>query len=338
MLEYAKIKFMNNSELQRQINENFKQYKLEIQNQELQAQVQQANQTIAAQNQHMEHIYAGMGLTVTVLGILLTFLGIVVPICILAISNNFQKELKEARDEVDNFINRKFSEWEKEESENAIEKFLSGEITWQELHTILKYRLLTYEQMYRIYTIANNNSKVEQLRLLFHYVFEYHFDIKSDEYERIRDLILHNRLFCLFTRCRLSKAVINSFSTLTDIGKEAKINELIDCAEQGTFISFLQDLSSKDYINLTKNNIQNIVNKLMAPSNGQYITAIQNNQKIINPLFEAGFFERIKINGVNNKTANLIIDNAHISIETSSYFYQCIENEIVRRRIKENLS
>ncbi len=326
---------MNNYNLQNQINAGLSQYKLEIQNQELQAQVQQANQIIAAQNQHMEHIYAGMGWTVGILSLLLAIFGIIVPIIMSVIANNYRKELLEARDEVDKFINKKFNEWEKEESKNAIEKFLNDEITWQELHTILKYRPLTYDQMYRIYSFANNNGNEKKLKLLFYYVYEYNFNNKSEEYDKIRNLILHNKLFPLFTGCRLSKPVINAFSTITEKEKEIKINAFIDFAEQGTFILFLQDLSRNDSVKLTKSNIQNIVNKLMTPPNGHYVTAIQCNQEIIDQLFEAGFFEKIQMNGINNESVNLIIDNAYIKIKISSYLYQCIENEMLTRRYEK---
>lgn len=46
--------------LNQQIKQELSQYRLEVQNQELQAQILQANHIIEMQNQHIEHIFSSI--------------------------------------------------------------------------------------------------------------------------------------------------------------------------------------------------------------------------------------------------------------------------------------
>ncbi len=323
---------MNNDDLQKQIKTGLAQYKLEVQNQELQIQVNQANQIIATQNHHIEHVYSSMGWTISILGILLAIFGVIIPIIMSVLSIKSRNELKQIKDNVDEFVSSKFEEWEQQEINNTIDKFIHREITWQELHTILKYKPLTYEQIMKVYTIADHNDNIEHLRLIFNYVFKHHFDNKSLEYEKIRNLILNNRLYITFTGCYFSKAVKNSLSDLNQEEKEKKVNQIIEQAEGGSFNYIVNELTKKDCIELTKSNIKNIVNKLMDSKYSSYVNTLQNKEEIIDPLIEAGFLEKVKIDKVNKDTMVLIIENGIAGIKRSSYLCKKIEESTLTIR------
>ena len=131
--------------LNQQIKQELEQYRLEVQNQELQVQVLQANYIIEMQNQHIEHIFSSINVLIGIMGIVVAIFGIVIPLWntwkSAQIKKNIELEVKDAN----SFITNKFKEWEDIEAENAIKRYISNEISWQDLHSILKYKPLSHK-------------------------------------------------------------------------------------------------------------------------------------------------------------------------------------------------
>ena len=66
--------------MKQQITYGLNQYKLEVQNQELQAQIIQANHIIEMQNQHIEHIFTSMNVLIGIMGLFVAIFGVIIPL------------------------------------------------------------------------------------------------------------------------------------------------------------------------------------------------------------------------------------------------------------------
>lgn len=66
--------------LNQQIKQELNQYRLEVQNQELQAQVLQANYIIEMRNQHIEHIFNTINVLIGIMGLFVAIFGIIIPL------------------------------------------------------------------------------------------------------------------------------------------------------------------------------------------------------------------------------------------------------------------
>ncbi len=313
--------------LNQQIKQELNQYRLEVQNQELQAQVLQANHIIEMQNQHIEHIFNTINVLIGIMGLFVAIFGIIIPLWNAWKSTQMKKDVELAVKDANSFITNKFKEWEDIEAENAIKRYISNEISWQDLHSILKYKPLSHKYLLEIYNaavIADNQGMIECLTC---YVFDEHYTDKSEGYNKVRNLIVDSKYFPQFAY-KLTPAIVNALLSISDKKRENIINQVIDIS----VTSFLAYNHIDEKIALSSNNKNHIVDKIIQEKSSSALQILENNREFIDMLIKKGLFENCSLNG-HNYCYGLAI----LSLKHDSYLYQKLEDYFVNK-IVEHMS
>jgi len=310
--------------LNQQMSHQIKQYKLEIQNQELQTQIAQANHTIEMQNQHIEQIFSTMNILIGIMGLFVAIFGVIIPLWNAWKSTQMKKEVELAVKDANSFITDKFQEWELAETDNALKRYKNNEITWQDLHSILKYKPLTYEQLLDIYNAAMITDNQGMIECLTQYIFKEHFDNKSDGYNKIRSLVVNSKFFPQFAY-KLTEGIVNALLFASNKKRENIINESIDLS----VTSFLYHNHIDKKISLSSSNKSHIVNKIIQEKNSSSLQIVENNSEIIDMLIEKGLLEDCSFNG-----HSYCYGSAILSLNQNSYLYQKLEDYFVNKIVE----
>lgn len=311
--------------LNQQIKQELNQYRLEVQNQELQAQVLQANHIIEMQNQHIEHIFSSINVLIGIMGIVVAIFGIVIPLWNAWKSAQMKKDVELAVKDANLFITNKFKEWEDVEAENAIKRYISNEISWQDLHSILKYKPLTDKQLLEIYNaaiIADNQGMIECLTC---YIFNEHYTDKSEGYNKVRNLIVDSKYFPQFAY-KLTPAIVNALLSVSDKKRENIINQVIDLS----VTSFLAYNHIDEKIALSSSNKNHIVDKIIQEKSSSALKILENNKEFIDTLVEKGLFEDCSFNEHGYCYATAVL-----SLNKNSYLYQKLEDYFVNKIVEQ---
>lgn len=310
--------------LNQQIKQELEQYRIDVQNQELQVQILQANHIIEMQNQHIEHIFSSINVLIGIMGIVVAIFGIVIPLWNAWKSTQMKKDVELAVKDANLFITNKFKEWEDVEAENAIKRYISNEISWQDLHSILKYKPLTDKQLLEIYNaaiIADNQGMIECLTC---YIFNEHYTDKSEGYNKIRNLIVDSKYFPQFAY-KLTPGIVNALLSVSDKKRENIINQVIDLS----VTSFLSYNHIDEKIALSSNNINHIVDKIIQEKSSSALQILENNREFIDMLIEKGLFEDCSL-----YKHSYCYDTAVLSLKHDSYLSQKLEDYFVNKIIE----
>lgn len=314
--------------LNQQMKQDLNQYRLEVQNQELQAQVLQANHIIEMQNQHIEHIFSSINVLIGIMGIVVAIFGIVIPLWNAWKSTQMKKDVELAVEDANSFVTNKFKEWEECEAKNAIKKYINNEISWQDLHSILKYKPLTPKQLLEIYNaaiIADNKNMIE---CLTNYIFNEHYTDKSEGYNKVRNLIVDSKYFPQFAS-KLTPDIVNALLSVSDKKRENIINQIIDLSAS----SFLSCNHIDEKIALSSNNKNHIVDKIIQEKSSSALRILENNKEFIDLLIKNGLFKDCSIKG-----NEYYFGMANLSLQPNSYLKQKLEqyflNEVTKRMKK----
>ncbi len=311
--------------MKQQITYGLNQYKLEVQNQELQAQIIQANHIIEMQNQHIEHIFTSMNVLIGIMGLFVAIFGVIIPLWNAWKSAQMKKDVENAVKDANLFITNKFQEWESAEIENALKRYKNNEISWQALQGIIKYKPLTYEQLLDIYNtaiIVDNQGMVE---CLTQYIFKEHFNDKSDGYNKIRSLVANSKFFPLFAY-KLTEGIVNALLFVSDKKRENIINQAIDTS----VTSFLAYNHINEKIPLSSNNKSHIVNKIIQEKCSSSLQILENNSEFIDMLIEKGLLEECSYNERHGYSYGTAI----LSLGHNSYLKQKLNNHLTNEIVK----
>ena len=310
--------------LNQQIKQELNQYRLEVQNQELQAQVLQANHIIEMQNQHLEHIFSSINVLIGIMGIVVAIFGIAIPLWNAWKSTQMKKDIELAIKDANSFITNKFQEWENSEIENALRRYKNNEITWQDLHSILKYKPLTYEQLLGIYNVAIVADNKDMIECLTQYIFKEHFNDKSDGYNKIRNLVVNSKTFPLFAY-KLTEGIVNALLFVSDKKRENIINQVVDIS----VTSFLAYNHIDEKIALSTSNKIHIVDNIIQEKSSSSIQMLENNKEFIDMLVEKGLFEDCSFN-----QHHYCYGTAILSLRSDSYLYKKLEDYFVNKIVE----
>ena len=320
-LLYAIIMATN---LTQQIKQELNQYRLEVQNQELKTQIAQTNRIIELQNQHIEQIFNSMNLFIGIMGLYIAIFGVIMPIWNAWKSAQMKKEVELAVKDANSFITNKFYEWEKAEAEKAIERYLNDEISWQSLHSILKYKPLNFEQMSKIYNTAIHKDNQNMLECLTYYVFKEHFDIKTEEYNKIRNLVINSKYFPRFAY-KLDEGIVNALLFVPDKKRESIINQAIDTS----VTSFLACNKVDKKIALSDKNKIHLVNKIIEEKYAGALRLLEHNNELVDMLIEKGLFKECS----NNKHG-YCFGTAILALTPNSYLKQKLEEHFLNKVVE----
>lgn len=302
---------------QTQTKQIFEQWKLEVQNKELQTQIQHANNTIAAQNQYITELYSTGGWLLGILSLWVVVFGIVIPIVLTFLAGKKLHDFEQKTKEVDKFIKDKLTEWENQGIDKALDKYLKGEINWIAFTTFLKFEPMSFEHMKKILDFAKDKGNrsldkfYDHIYLLVSYLFEEKKDYKSDDFEKMRKLIIDCEYFYTLGLNPHRIHYINILKSLSFDEQQEKILSLLKNAERSdnnTFYSAIVTVIDGNFLSTEVEKI--IADNIIKRKHSVSLSKVQNTQNIINRLEKEKFFDEIK-HSIAFEILGEILDKLH---------------------------
>ncbi len=296
---------MNKHELQQQLNTSLNQYRFEVQNQELKTQIQVAQNTISQQNQHITDMFNSMNFIIVVIGIFVAIFGIIVPIIMTIVSIKNKNELKQIKENVDDFILNKFKEWENEKIDKSLDRYLNNEILWTSFHANANFELMTYERMKKVIDCAisegNKNPKdfLNKGYNIITYVFDEHCNNKNKDFENIRKYILNCKYFYTLVM-KQNHLYAKSIKFCTEQQQEKLILDLLKNSDIVGISNAVRAILEVEYLTSTIEKL--IAEKIIEQKDILAVRKIENNENIVNLLLDKNIFDEANIfKPINNE-------------------------------------
>ncbi len=306
------------------VKKEVNQYRLEVQNQELQTQIAQANRMIEVQNQHVEQLFNSINILICIMAFFVAVFGVIFPLWNAWKSNQMKKEVEEAVKDTNSFITNKYIEWERSEANSAVERYKNGEISWQSLHSILKYKPLNFKHMSEIYNTAVTTDNQLMLECITCYVFKEHFDNKTEEYDKIRTMVINSKYFPMYAY-KPDEGTLNALLYIPDNKRENVINQAIDF----NIVKFLGFLTKEKKSLLTEANKKYIVDKIVREKVSAALYHVENDKELVDMLIEKGLFESLELN--DHAGVSFRYDTTIISLKRNSYLKKKLEDYTVKK-------
>lgn len=315
ILDGMEEEFFMNEQFQKQIKKELEQYKLEVKNKELQTQIENAKDTINSQNQHMANIYGGMSFLLVFLSVIAAIFGFFIPYLYKErtkeLKNEYEKmknDFEQKTKDVNNFMTGKFKEWENQSIDKAVDKYLKGELSWNNIQTILKGEPMSYEHMKKIFDFAKEKGDIspdrflepvmqnEPIAELVIYLFEKQKYYKNNDFEKIRNNIIDCKYFYLLASCALKNIYKEILQSLSEDKKQAKILELLKYSNKRLYevVNIVTDCCS--HLSLEVEKI--ITEKIITEKCIGTLFRFKDNQNIINIIEEEKFFDKVNISNI----------------------------------------
>ncbi len=287
--------FMN--KIEKQINQELEQYQLAVQNNELKSQIGIAKDTITYQNQHITELYSAMTLLIGILTLIVAVFGIAVPLWTAKKSKDIEKELKDNIARIDDFITNKFQEWENQDLDKALDRYIRGELSWIGYHTILKWKPMPFEHMKKICDFINVYYKQplsdcrELLSPLAYYLFIEHKNSTTDDFQKGRELII-NSDYLYVLALESSKTYIEILKEINEKKRNEKILDLLEQSDNIPLYNAVDAIIDGDFLSSKINEI--IAKKIIKRKDYCSLKIVENTQSIIDILKKEKLFDEVE--------------------------------------------
>ncbi len=310
--------------ISQQVRKEIEQYKLEIQNTELKAEIQAANDALVLQKQHTEHLYSSMTWVIGIIGLVVAVAGIAIPIWNAYQSQEMKKELQEIKTNVDDFIENKFVEWERKDIDRVLNAFLDGTIDVNGYKAALRLKQPPLEHLEKIFDklFSKFDSKTElketalvggaNVSQFFSYIFVDLDDTNNEDLQTIKNKIVNSEWFLpILSQINPIRSKVGGkmFGWFYAVQGKQKIIDMLSNIDKGSeqprnFWNLVRMVQSESFnidneskVEIYKTIAQRILSEKTSISS---VTMVQNNKLIIDKLDDNGILDKASIEDLNH--------------------------------------